>query len=99
MTTIPAAPWYVSYLHGQGYRVRRQFDTRELAQQFVDVNALVYPLPGVELGQQWRVMTPSGWNDSPVLALDADAACALVAQRGHEVVDVMDDVVVIADEG
>ena len=41
--------WKVSYLHGRGYLVFRMFDTREEAQAFIDANAMVYPLPGVEL--------------------------------------------------
>lgn len=39
----------VSYIHGKGYRVSRAFPTREAAQEFIDVNAMVYPLPGVRL--------------------------------------------------
>jgi len=39
----------VSYLHLLGYRVIRRFDTREAAQEFIDVNAMVHPLPGCEL--------------------------------------------------
>jgi hypothetical protein len=41
--------WKVSYIHLKGYRVSRTFDTREAAQEFIDVNAMVYPLPGVRL--------------------------------------------------
>jgi hypothetical protein len=44
--------WKVSYLHyanGDAYRVSRRFDSKEAAQEFIDNNALVYPLPGVEL--------------------------------------------------
>lgn len=41
--------WRVSYLHGQGYRVSRSFDSQADAQKFIDDNALVYPLPGVKL--------------------------------------------------
>jgi hypothetical protein len=36
----------VSYLHLSGCRVSRTFDTRADAQEFIDVNALVFPLPG-----------------------------------------------------
>jgi hypothetical protein len=36
----------VSYLHLQGYRVSRTFNSRQAAQDFIDVNALVCPLPG-----------------------------------------------------
>lgn len=39
----------VSYLHLKGYRVRRVFDTREGAQEFIDVNALICRLPAVRL--------------------------------------------------
>jgi hypothetical protein len=39
----------VSYLHSAGYRVSRTFDTRAAAQEFIDNNALVYPLPSVRL--------------------------------------------------
>lgn len=39
----------VSYIHLKGYRVSRVFNTREEAQGFIDVNAMVFPLPGVEL--------------------------------------------------
>lgn len=39
----------VSYIHLAGYRVSRTFDNRELAQEFIDVNAMVCPLPGVRL--------------------------------------------------
>lgn len=34
----------------------------------------------------WDVMTPRGWNDSPVTALTLDLARAIVARRGHTVV-------------
>ena len=43
--------WNVYYLHhvmdgtGTRYMVRRAFDSRELAQEFIDVNAMVHPLP------------------------------------------------------
>jgi hypothetical protein len=39
----------VSYIHSQDYRVSRTFPTREAAQEFIDVNALICPLPGVRL--------------------------------------------------
>ena len=39
----------VSYIHGAGYRVSRTFDSKALAQEFIDNNALVFPLPGVRL--------------------------------------------------
>lgn len=39
----------VSYIHLKGYRVSRTFDTREAAQEFIGANAMVCPLPGVEL--------------------------------------------------
>lgn len=47
--TPPATGTYykVSYTHLQGYRVSRAFDTPEAAQEFVDVNAMICPLPGV----------------------------------------------------
>jgi hypothetical protein len=38
----------------RGYRVSRTFDTREAAQEFIDLNALVYPLPGVKLIATWE---------------------------------------------
>jgi len=46
--------WKVSYLHytnttGLPYRVSRTFDTRQAAQEFIDTNAMVCPLPGVKL--------------------------------------------------
>jgi hypothetical protein len=37
----------VSYIHLRGYRVRRSFDTFEQAEEFISVNALVCPLPGL----------------------------------------------------
>ena len=39
----------VSYIHSRGYRVSRTFSTREEAQEFIDVNAMICPLPGVRL--------------------------------------------------
>lgn len=47
--------YYVSYLHSAPsgrYRVERAFDTREAAQEMIDVNAMVCPLPGVRLVMQ-----------------------------------------------
>jgi hypothetical protein len=41
--------YYVSYIHLAGYRVRRSFPTLAKAQEFIDVNAMVQPLPGVRL--------------------------------------------------
>jgi hypothetical protein len=41
--------WEVNYIHMLGYRVSRTFSTREAAQEFIDVNAMVCPLPGVRL--------------------------------------------------
>ena len=44
--------WNVSYLtitNGITYRVSRRFDTREEAQEYIDNNALIHPLPGVLL--------------------------------------------------
>lgn len=41
--------WKVSYLHMRNYRVSRTFNTKQGAQEFIDNNAMVYPLPGVRL--------------------------------------------------
>jgi hypothetical protein len=41
--------WSVFYQHGRGYRVRRSFLSREAAQDFIDTNAMVFPLPLVNL--------------------------------------------------
>jgi hypothetical protein len=41
--------WSVFYQHDKDYRVRRTFNTREQAQEFIDVNAMVWPLPLVNL--------------------------------------------------
>ena len=46
--------WKVSYLHyantyGNPYRVSRRFPTKEAAQEFISVNAMVCALPGVRL--------------------------------------------------
>jgi len=41
--------WKVSYIHLRGYRVSRTFTSRKAAQEFIDVNAMVCPLPGVKL--------------------------------------------------
>lgn len=35
----------VTYDHMRGYPVSRTFPTREAAQEFIDNNALVFPLP------------------------------------------------------
>ncbi len=43
------SPHKVSYLCASGYRVSRTFPTRDEAQAFIDFNALVFPLPSVEL--------------------------------------------------
>lgn len=52
--------WKVSYIHtytsGAPYRVSRTFTSHESAQEFIDVNAAVCPLPGVKLiepGEVW----------------------------------------------
>jgi hypothetical protein len=37
----------VSYLHMRDYRVCRHFETVEQAEEFIHVNALVCPLPGL----------------------------------------------------
>lgn len=44
-----ASAWRVSYLHLRGYRVARTFDTPAEAREFIDVNAMVCPLPGVRV--------------------------------------------------
>jgi hypothetical protein len=46
----------------------------------------------------WTVMSPKGYVDESVTAADAEAAKAAVEARGHTVVDIMDDTIVIADE-
>ncbi|HZW75469.1 MAG TPA: hypothetical protein VFF43_18130 [Caldimonas sp.] len=47
----------------------------------------------------WHVMTPRGYNDGDVIAASVEQAIEIVEQqRGFEVLDVMDDVIVIADE-
>jgi hypothetical protein len=46
----------------------------------------------------WTVMSPKGYVDESVTAADAEAAKAQVEARGHTVVDIMDDTIVIADE-
>lgn len=49
-TSAPPAEYFkVSYIHLQGCRVSRTFDTVAAAQEFIDVNAMVFPLPGVRL--------------------------------------------------
>lgn len=43
---MEASPyWSVFYQHSRGYRVRRTFSSQEAAQEFIDVNAMVFPLP------------------------------------------------------
>jgi hypothetical protein len=51
------------------------------------------------------VMSLNGWNDAPITVLAtgyqaaADLAVVLIeSERGHEVLDVMDTTIVIADE-
>lgn len=46
--------WKVSYLHylgtfGHPYRVSRSYDTEAEAREFISVNAMVAPLPGLRL--------------------------------------------------
>lgn len=41
--------WTVRYRHGAGYMVRRTFTGIAKAQEFIDVNAMVFPLPCVSL--------------------------------------------------
>lgn len=41
------ARYPVSYLHMRGYRVSRSFDTLDQAEEFISVNAMVCPLPGL----------------------------------------------------
>lgn len=45
----------------------------------------------------FEVMTVGGLRASDVVAETADQAAEIVSQRGHEVLDVMDNIVVIAD--
>jgi hypothetical protein len=40
------ADYRVHYIRYDGYWVTQQYATRELAQEFIDINAKVYPLPG-----------------------------------------------------
>lgn len=40
-----SAYWSVFYQHSRGYRVRRTFSSQEAAQEFIDANAMVFPLP------------------------------------------------------
>jgi hypothetical protein len=54
----------VSYYHhasGDRYRVSRAFDTIELAQEFIHVNALVCALPGVLLIAVGSTNPDSAW--------------------------------------
>lgn len=37
--------WKVFYRHSAGCMVSRSFNTEAEAQEFIDVNAMVYPLP------------------------------------------------------
>jgi hypothetical protein len=39
----------VSYIHLKGYRVSRTYATMEEAQEFISVNAMVSPLPGLQV--------------------------------------------------
>lgn len=41
--------WRVSYTHLHGYGVCRNFDTKAAAQEFIDVNAMIWPLPNCKL--------------------------------------------------
>jgi hypothetical protein len=41
--------YYVYYRHHNGYQVRRAFRTLAEAREFIDVNAMVCPLPDVKL--------------------------------------------------
>lgn len=51
-------PYKVSYVHMRQYRVSRRFDSREAAQEFIDINAAVCPLPGVRLeGPMFEALT------------------------------------------
>lgn len=38
-----------SYIHLKGYRVVRNFHTAKARQEFIDVNAMICPLPGLQL--------------------------------------------------
>src|SRR5690348_9392341 len=64
----------VSYIHMQNYRVSRRFETREAAQEFIDVNAMVYPLPGVELTWTCEPCERRVCED----CLDGNCACAML---------------------
>jgi len=46
MVIVEQKMFKVSYIHMRGYRVSRIFDTREAAQEFINANAMVFPLPG-----------------------------------------------------
>lgn len=39
--------WTVNWIHLKGYRVSRVFRTQEQAEEFIEANALVCPLPGL----------------------------------------------------
>jgi hypothetical protein len=46
----PESPyWRVRYRHLRGYMVARSFPSQEKAQEFIDVNAMVHPLPDRQL--------------------------------------------------
>lgn len=62
------APHYVSYLHGRGYRIGRNFPSLARAWEFIDNNALVYPLPGARIELDMR--DQPGWPGQQQLALD-----------------------------
>lgn len=48
---------------------------------------------------RWKIMSPMGWCGPVYLAKDADTAIILAKLDGYDVIDVMDDVLVVADEG
>lgn len=74
-TTRETEPAFkVSYIHLQGYRVSRTFDTREAAQEFIDVNAMIQPLPGVRLEEMPQ---PVAEMSTPALVREfTDIKCA-----------------------
>jgi hypothetical protein len=41
--------YYANYIHLRGYRVSRSFTSAKARQEFIDVNAMVSPLPGLRL--------------------------------------------------
>jgi hypothetical protein len=62
----------VSYYHGKGYRVSRSFPTYAAAQEFVDANALVYPLPGCVITDETFVpLTEAEWAELSKMVLGA----------------------------